>query len=279
MDEHYLGKMKALCLDLDGTLLNSEKQITQNAKNWIIKYMQRGGVLIFASARKIREILPFANELMFSLYEKAYIVSSNGTDIWNVAKNQHYQFTCMPTQTLEQVIKVFISNKALPTIVTPEMDYLVHNRITIIDILKNIKYRIREDKSKIINQKHVTKMNEYVEKVFVNDIDTQYADEFSHIPGIRTSIIDRRQFGIYAEGVNKFFAVEKIIKDENIKPDEVLVFGDDDNDTLVFEHFPNSVAMGNSTSGIMQLARFKTVSNEDDGVFLFLDENSDLFTN
>ena len=52
-----------IALDLDGTLTNSQKEITPATKKVLFEYQEHGGRIILASGRPTQGIVPLAEEL------------------------------------------------------------------------------------------------------------------------------------------------------------------------------------------------------------------------
>ena len=73
---------KVLVLDIDGTLTNSEKKITENTKRGIINIMERGHKVILASGRPTPGMKQCAKELELEKYG-GYLLSFNGGKIIN----------------------------------------------------------------------------------------------------------------------------------------------------------------------------------------------------
>lgn len=55
--------IKWIIMDMDGTLLNSEDQITPRTKDAIIQFQQCGGRVVLASGRSRTRLLPYAEQL------------------------------------------------------------------------------------------------------------------------------------------------------------------------------------------------------------------------
>lgn len=81
-------KYKLLVLDVDGTLLNDEKEITPRTLATLLKVQQMGVHLVLASGRPTYGILPLAKKLELGNYG-GYIVSYNGAQVIN-AKMEKY---------------------------------------------------------------------------------------------------------------------------------------------------------------------------------------------
>lgn len=78
-------KYKLLVLDVDGTLLNDEKEITPRTLATLLKVQQMGVHIVLASGRPTYGILPLAKKLELGNYG-GYILSYNGAQVIN-AKN------------------------------------------------------------------------------------------------------------------------------------------------------------------------------------------------
>ena len=76
-----------LALDLDGTLTNSKKEITENTKAAIDKFTKAGGTVVLASGRPTFGVSPIANIL--ELEKKGgYILAYNGGYFYDCKNNK-----------------------------------------------------------------------------------------------------------------------------------------------------------------------------------------------
>ena len=75
-------KYKLLALDVDGTLLNSDNQISERTLATLIKIQQMGIRIVLASGRPTYGLLPLAKQLGMGSYG-GYIISYNGGQIIN----------------------------------------------------------------------------------------------------------------------------------------------------------------------------------------------------
>ena len=75
-------KYKALALDLDGTLINSEKKLSTKNKKAVMEAAERGVHIILASGRPLFGIEPVAEALELSRVG-GYILAYNGVNIIN----------------------------------------------------------------------------------------------------------------------------------------------------------------------------------------------------
>ena len=73
-------KYKILVLDLDGTLTNKKKEITEHTRETLIRAQEAGVKIVLASGRPTYGIMPLARQLELDKYE-GYILAYNGGQI------------------------------------------------------------------------------------------------------------------------------------------------------------------------------------------------------
>ena len=71
---------------------------------------------------------------------------------------------------------------------------------------------------------------------------------------------------------NKGNAVKKLLKILKIAKDETIAIGDDNNDLSMFEQVGYKVAVDNAIDIVKEKADEITLSNDEDGVAVFLDK-------
>lgn len=78
---------------------------------------------------------------------------------------------------------------------------------------------------------------------------------------------------INPKNANKLSSLEKICDNLNCSLDEVIFFGDGENDLVLIENVGISVAMDNAIDIVKEKATFVTLSNDNDGVAEYLENN------
>ena len=71
---------------------------------------------------------------------------------------------------------------------------------------------------------------------------------------------------------NKGNAVKKLLEILNISKNEAIAIGDDNNDLAMFEQVGYRVAVDNAIDVVKEKANEITLSNDDDGVAVFLEK-------
>ena len=80
-------KYKLLVLDVDGTLLNSEKEISKRTLAALLKVQQMGVRIVLASGRPTYGLMPLAKTLELGNYG-GFILSYNGGQIINAQNGE-----------------------------------------------------------------------------------------------------------------------------------------------------------------------------------------------
>lgn len=86
-------------------------------------------------------------------------------------------------------------------------------------------------------------------------------------------MIDDDYMFITPANSDKYYALEQLMAILNSSPDKLIVFGDDHSDMLSIKNAGFGVAMQNSKDEVLNVSKFVTSTNDEDGVAKFLEEN------
>jgi hydroxymethylpyrimidine pyrophosphatase-like HAD family hydrolase len=93
-------------------------------------------------------------------------------------------------------------------------------------------------------------------------------------------VIEHRKWGapwniieVVKSGLSKAVGLEIICKSFGILAENVIAFGDEDNDFEMIEFAGTGVAMANAIPQLKEIANKITLSNEEDGIAYFLEKN------
>lgn len=269
------NNIKLICIDMDGTLLNSKHEVSDRNKEALRKASELGVNIaittgrLFSSARYYSDMLGINTAVITSngayiktnYDDEAVLETSLSIDlvleIYNIIKKHGLTITFNSWDTLIREIEVpethayYIMNKDLPE--DKKVKFLVDTE-NFIDTLKNFKGTIL--KGIVIeereNKEHLWAAKEELKKVLGNKL---------HIVSSGTN-----NFEVMPGDASKGKAVEYYAKSLNINPSEVMCIGDSENDLSMIKYAGIGVAMGNSLDLIKKEADFITDSNEEDGV-------------
>ncbi|NLL78606.1 MAG: HAD family phosphatase [Clostridiales bacterium] len=265
MNKNSAKEIKVLVLDIDGTLTNSEKEITPETKRGILNIQERGHKVMLASGRPTPGMKRYAKELELEKYG-GYLLSFNGGRIINCKTGE------------------IVFQKILPSIVIPGLyRFAVNNDCGLITYLgDNIVLGTRMDDyiaiESRINGMPVQKVENFVDFV---DFDVnkclmtapperaeQYEKELDKKYGDILSIYRSEPFfiEIMPKNVDKATSLDRMLSTVGLTRENAICCGDGFNDMTMIEYAGVGVAMGNAQEAVKEKADYITGSNDDDGL-------------
>lgn len=261
-----MNNIQLIATDLDGTLLNSNHQISEYNKNVIKKADEMGIKIILATGRPTSAALKF----LYDLDIDTELISFNGAMITDRNLNIIYQ------ENLNSDIGINLINIA--------KKYNVYHQGFLADRW-NIGFF--DDKwtnfySSIANINNYTigfsNINDYSFSKFMfigeNNILKDIALELKET--FKDSIYYTFSRPVYLEvhspKVSKAAALKYLADKYNINKNNIIAFGDNDNDLEMLEFAGISAAVENAEDIIKSKSKYIIKSNEDDGVGIFLND-------
>lgn len=264
-------KYKLIALDLDGTLKNTNNEITLKTKDAIIQAQKLGIKVVLASGRPTPGLRHEATELLFDQYE-GYLLSFNGARVLDY-KTKETLFE--QTLTIEEAKKVYQRAKEFGlACMTYDEDIILTEDID--DEYVCIEATINDiSKQQVASFDKVLKDPIY--KVLLTGKPVYIAsivDAFKEPFGDSLSIYRSAPFFIevMAQNIDKAQSLDYLVKKLGIKQEEVIAFGDGYNDLSMIEYAGVGVAMGNAVEGVKEKANIITLSNDEDGIAYTLSE-------
>ncbi len=248
--------VQAIVIDLDGTLLNSKKQVSERNKKAILKAHWSGISIIFATARAPRSVKVFLPQ---ELQEIASFVYYNGAFILDETMNyrQHYPIESSITNKIIEYLADCSTDLCLSIesedkwYSNKTIDYSAAMNAVVNPIIVSLAELTQIKASKIL----ITQYPYYTE------FQKQFAHEVNSVCTDAGALIQ-----IMAKNVSKERAVYNLCARKKIPMDKVMAFGDDWNDLGLFNACGYPIAMGNAISELKNIAFFITLTNNEDGV-------------
>lgn len=256
---------KLIALDMDGTLLNSDKIITEKTKSALIAAKEKGVKVVLASGRPIDGLRRYLKELDLVDTDE-YVLSYNGClvqetkgdaiihEVGLKGEDLHYIYDL--STKLGVNIHAFSSKDGL---ITPKTSKYTKIEASMngIDI-------------KIVDFKKIDK-DETIIKIMLIDEPDILDLAISKLPKEayeRYNIVKSTPHFlevINKEG-NKGAGLKALAKHLNITKEEIIAVGDAGNDLEMIEYAGLGVAMENATDEVKKSANYMTSSNNEDGI-------------
>jgi Cof subfamily protein (haloacid dehalogenase superfamily) len=263
-------KYKLLCVDMDGTLLNSDKEITERTKEALKKAQEAGIKVVISTGRLFTSAYYYADLVGI----KTPIISANGAFIREKDKDQVIYKSLLGKENCKKILEVLKKYDLVPNYHTSN---IIFTEKTNPHIKMYMKINDSHPEGKKINIQLVEKWdeifetyeNELLKCITINaDIERvmKAKAEISAYNELETVSSSGDNFEVMCRGVSKGRGVEILAGYYNIPQNEIICVGDNENDLSMIEYAGLGVAMGNAEDEIKRRAQYVTASNNEDGV-------------
>lgn len=268
-------KYKLVCIDMDGTLLNSKKTVSEANKN-AIKKAHELGVNIVITTGRVYENAAFYSNL---IGVKSLVVASNGAIIKEKDREEVVYKSSLGIENIKQIISLCNKYKVRPNFNTHN-SFICGSRFvyTLVSRLF-LKSMTAADDGKLKmeyikdNYKLIKKLEQSCDDVIKCEIIhisskkiNALKEELNELKDIEVVSSSKYNIEITAKSVSKGKAVEVLANYYKIRREEIITIGDSENDLSMIEYGGLGVAMGNAGEEIKRRADYITDTNNNDGV-------------
>ncbi len=279
---------KLVAIDLDGTLLNSFGEVSENTKKALKNLKSQGIEVVLASGRPISSTESLATELGVD----NYLISGNGAAVYDIKKQKIIYDRFLTKEQVLEIADICEQNSFFYNVYTEDeviansLNYnilfyhkenvkKVEEKRTHINVVQNIREYIKQsekerflkitvcDESKFIFNSIMRILKE-VDGIDV--LDVEYMSRKKIKSG--TDDIDIQYFytEITNKNVNKWNAIEYLLDKLKIKKEEVVAIGDNVNDKEMIIEAGLGVVMGNSNPKMKTIGDVIVADNNSEGV-------------
>ena len=273
--------IKAIALDIDGTLTNDEKVVTPRTRQALLDAQRSGIRVILASGRPTRGLKALARELELPDHG-GLLVSFNGAHVSDAATDEVLFDQPMAVDDMRELLDHLRSFDVIPWVTEGEYLYLEDAYRCMIEHKgepKNIvKYERDACDLKIREVANLTEVCSHPQdKILTAGTDTylrehweaMYAPFRDRLAGMFTADF---YFEFMAPGIDKANALAGALPKLGIDASEVAAFGDGQNDARMLAWAGCGVAMANAIDETKAVADMVTTSNNEDGIVLALEK-------
>lgn len=261
----FYMKYKIISLDIDGTLTNSEKLITEKTRKRLIEFQRNGGRVVLASGRPVAGILPHAETLELKKYG-GYVLAFNGGCVIDCKSGNILFQEKLPLDVIPEIYDVV---KDYPVgINTYEGNDIVvgnqMNKYTEIEAkINGLGIKFVEDFPKYVNF-DINKCLLHGEPDIILRLEKILSEKFADRLGIFKS--EAFFLEIVPKCVDKAKSIDRLLKIIGIKTEECIACGDGFNDISMIKYAGLGVAMSNAQPPVKAVADYVTLSNDEDGI-------------
>ena len=263
-------KIKMIGLDLDGTLLTDKKELTARTKAVISRTLSQGIVVLVATGRPWMGI----PEELRNFPGMRYALTSNGARVIDTQEERVIEEHLLSPELALQALEICGKYDTLQEVYFDGQGYAPADKMAVVERYHrnpSMCEYMRKTRIPVDNIfKLVKEENRGLDKVQALFADmeerTQAWRELREVSGLELVGSLRYNIEINTAGVNKGTGLVNLGKVLGIKREEIMAFGDGDNDIVMLKEAGIGVAMANAEDKVKETADYITLSNEEDGV-------------
>lgn len=263
--------IKMIGLDLDGTLLDSNKVFTEYSRQVIGEAIRQGVIVLPATGRPVSGV---PKEIM-ELPGIRYALTANGARVLDMQENKVLYERLMCYEDGKRLLEIFrkydvfleayfdgvgyAEEKKLKQIdrymlVGPMARYLASTRRSVEDIYE---FFCRE-----------CRPTDKIQAIFANldEKEVALAEAREKVPGVEYTGALFNNIEVNGRGARKGIALIRLGELLGISREEIMACGDGLNDVEMIREAGFGVAMANAMDQVKQVADYVTLSNDEDGV-------------
>lgn len=256
---------------MDGTLLNSKKQLSATTIAGLIKAQKNGIRLALASGRSANRLHTYAQQLSLDKHQ-GLLIEGNGVGVVDFGDDTHIILNRMQEAEAVEVLTLIKAVNAETIIMGSENAFIIlpdgqsescwMNRMQpegkmgrVIEIIKDLS-QVNEPINKIC----ICECDEKIEQVRACLIQSDYW----------CGLVDPGWLEITPQRISKGNGLKAIMNKYHLNSDEVICFGDGENDASMFKVAKYGIAMGNALGSLKTVCYDETSSNDNDGIINYL---------
>ena len=267
-------EIKVIATDMDGTLLDPRGQLDLPRLEKILDQLdQRGVRFVIATGNEIHRM----RQLLGHLAERVVLVVANGARIFE--NNELLQAQTWDEDMVDKALTHFKGRECqdqfvvtamnggfvkagtvfteLDKFMTPEMIEKLYQRMNFVDEFDSSLFGGVLKMSMVVGEERLDSVLQEVNDLFdgrVRAVSSGYG------------CID-----ILQDGIHKAWGLEELLKRWNLKPEQIMAFGDSENDIEMLEMAGISYAMENAEESVKEIATKVAPANSQAGVYQVLE--------
>ncbi len=258
---------KMIVTDLDGTLLNKNKNVSEKSKIYLKELKDKGYIICVDTGRTLGRAKYALGEFDYI----NYIIGNNGTYIYDVSNDRSLYKSSIKTENIKALFIKYLDEYEVFEINSYENILSYRSRT------RNIEPYVEKidnedeffDKINEVYNVTISLKNKSMVSVFLEDLKNNYKDIGSFI--MEDSFSNKKWITLINQNDNKFNGLS-ILKDKiGINNNDIIAFGDGLNDVVMIENVGFGVAMKNALEEVKNKANDITLDdNNNDGVVNYL---------
>jgi len=273
--------IKLIALDMDGTVLRTDKTISPKTME-VLRAAQARGIHIVPTTGRPRKMIP---QPILDVGSIRYAITSNGASLADLVTDSILYSNIMTRQETDHIISFLAGYNLFVEAYCEGDSYTDKENLKLIPTFKDfppiyVEMIMRSQTFIEDMPGFIKRENKRLEKINVPYLEPGVYEE------VLAKLLTMKDYAItssFLENIeinrataNKGEALGHLCKLLGIPAEQVMAFGDGSNDLEMLQFAGFGVAMGNAIEPLRPLANYITRSNEEDGVAYAIEKFIDL---
>ena len=261
------GTYRLMAIDMDGTLLNSEKKILKETIADLRTAADAGKYLVFSTGRGLAELRDYLEELPFIQYG----ICISGAFVYDFEKQQVIHSQTLSKDLVDTIMQRGRPEEPMVHFLTDDKAYMQQSHIdhiedyhmeVYLDLYERVTEKCKDIYALYSTLDRFEKINFYHRSVASRN---RTKERLSDLP-VSLTYAEETSLEIVAKGVSKAYGLQKLCAFLDIDPSEAIAIGDAWNDSEILQAAGLPVAMGNAAPEIKKLCPVVVADNNHNGV-------------
>lgn len=258
--------IRLIALDMDGTLLMSDKSIHPDTVRDVACAAAQGVHMVYCSGRDIVELLPYAEKLP----QIRYGICASGSIVYDFQQKKTIFRRAIPQAIVLDIIRlagektgmIHFLGDGFSIACRDQIDHMEDFHMGIYkEMYRRVATAVDSMREEALHHDSIAKVNIYFRSE--EDRDRAFA-RLCHLP-LTFARAEETSLEMTAPGVSKALGLEKLAEHLGISLEETAGIGDADNDRAVLQAAGLSVAMANAEDSIKEMCDMVTDDNDHNG--------------
>jgi len=259
---------KLLAADMDGTALNSKKELTPRTVSAMERAIACGKHVLFSTGRSLSLVRPYIEQVR----GMRYAITSSGATVVDIITGEHILTELIDPETVKYIISAAAGLYVMPMIYRDDESFGTRSCVDNIEDFRMKAYEpiyrscmhLTDDLFAFYmqNPTPIEKINIF----FADKADAaRVFSQIRELPVSFTCVTDHA-IEVNASGVSKALGMKALCERLGIDASECITVGDGDNDIEMLRYAGLSAAMGNAKDSIKSITDIVTADCDRDGV-------------
>ena len=267
--------IKVIAMDLDGTALNHQKQLTERTRAAIQKAAKSGIQIVVATGRTFSSLAPE----VLAMPEITCAITSNGAVVNRIPDGAVLLHNYPNPETVSEIAGMIQGEKIDTEVCTGGQAYIgqsYYDRVLEGKTNRDVQY-VKTTRHPVPDiYQFLLEHRVAIENINLNfktlEEKQQWQQRFQKLPGVTPTSSFLFNVELGGATTSKAHALQALLDEWQMTSRQVMAFGDSENDLGMIQLAGIGVAMANGMEEVRQAADILAESNEEDGVAKIIEQ-------